>query len=86
MQHRFQPNVDNTARRSRIGWSHLIDEDTPLPTSEEDVADGEVGAFEGAGYCENGWFRPEQTCLMRSSSSTMCDVCRAEMESVMRGL
>jgi hypothetical protein len=80
---RTRPNVDNKADRRRIKWSHLIDSSTPLPT-DGTGRDGEVGAFEGAGYCESGWYRPQHTCLMRTSrEASMCAVCRAEMDRVM---
>lgn len=86
LRNRQRPNIDNTSNRDRLKWSHLIDSSTPIPTDGSSSHGGDVGAFEGAGYCEDGWYRPQHTCLMRSSGKTMCDVCRAELEAVMQDL
>ena len=57
-------------------WSHWIDDDTPLPTPDDNEYDEVVGAFESAYNC-NDLYRPQQSCMMRGSSSTpdLCAVC-----------
>ncbi len=83
LHHRFRPNVDRTSDPRRIKWAHLIDEHTPMPTDGANGFEEAVGAFEGAGYCEEGWYRPQHTCLMRSITEPPCAVCRAEMDAIM---
>jgi hypothetical protein len=42
---------------------------------------GRVGAFEGAMYEEQGYYRPEQRCVMISGTS-FCAVCRAAIDRI----
>ena len=37
---------------------------------------GDVGAFEGANYEANGYFRPAMQCIMFDRSETFCNVCQ----------
>lgn len=41
-----------------------------------------VGAFEGAGYMQNGLYRSEQNCLMFTRTTHFCRVCRDAIEKV----
>ena len=41
-----------------------------------------VGAFEGANYEANGYYRPEMQCLMFDRSSTFCAVCQDAISSI----
>ena len=43
---------------------------------------GKVGAFEGANYEANGYFRPEVDCIMFTRSAAFCAVCRRAIETV----
>ncbi len=43
---------------------------------------GKVGAFEGANYEANGYFRPEVDCIMFTRSHAFCAVCRRAIETV----
>jgi hypothetical protein len=46
---------------------------------------GVVGAFEGAGYCREGMYRPELDCIMFSKGiKPFCAVCRAHLERMIR--
>jgi IgA Peptidase M64 len=45
------------------------------PTTTSPVADGTVGAFEGAHYFHCGAYRPEFDCRMRNASQPFCAVC-----------
>ncbi len=46
---------------------------------------GKVGAFEGAGYCSSGVYRPELDCIMfTKGSKPFCRVCRAAIERTIR--
>jgi len=71
------PNL--TDNLDAIPWADLIAPETEIPTSTS-VGSGVVGAFEGAGYCETGVYRPEANCRMRSPGPTFCAVCRREIE------
>jgi hypothetical protein len=43
---------------------------------------GKVGAFEGANYEANGYYRPEVDCIMFTRHKTFCAVCRRAIERV----
>ncbi len=45
---------------------------------------GKVGAFEGANYEANGYFRPEVDCIMFTRTARFCAVCRRAIEAVIR--
>ena len=72
-----EPNV--TATLTPLKWQLYVDVATPIPTTSNPdatgltcdaqpspVADGTVGAFEGAKYVGRGLYRPEYDCLMRT--------------------
>ena len=81
-----EPNVTVESDRDRIKWRDLILPSTAVPTMRNPdcrtcdarpspVADGTVGAFEGAHYAHCGAFRPEFNCRMRSIEQPFCAVC-----------
>ena len=41
-----------------------------------------IGAFEGANYEAEGYYRSEQNCLMFTRSESFCQVCAAAIEEV----
>jgi hypothetical protein len=41
-----------------------------------------VGAFEGANYAANGYYRPEMNCIMFTRHDEFCRVCSAAIEDV----
>jgi hypothetical protein len=43
---------------------------------------GKVGAFEGANYEAQGYFRPEVDCIMFTRSREFCAVCRRAIEAI----
>ncbi len=44
-----------------------------------------VGAFEGAGYCAKGMYRPMLDCIMFSKGvKPFCKVCRSQIEKIIR--
>jgi len=43
---------------------------------------GKVGAFEGANYESNGYYRPELNCIMFTRHNAFCRVCRRAIEQV----
>jgi hypothetical protein len=45
---------------------------------------GQVGAFEGAMYEANGYYRPEIDCIMFTRSTAFCAVCRRAIERVIQ--
>ena len=49
--------------------------------SEAPYADS-VGAFEGANYQANGYYRSEQNCIMFTRTTDFCQVCAAAIEQV----
>ncbi len=43
---------------------------------------GKVGAFEGANYESQGYYRPEVDCIMFSRQKSFCAVCRRSIERI----
>lgn len=43
---------------------------------------GKVGAFEGANYESQGYYRPEVDCIMFTRHMSFCAVCRRAIERV----
>jgi hypothetical protein len=41
-----------------------------------------VGAFEGANYQAQGYYRPQMQCLMFSRHDAFCAVCRDAVEAI----
>jgi len=77
-----QPNVTNHGTADTVPWADLVTaSEFPTPAGS-----GGVGAFEGAGYCPQGMFRPEDNCLMRSLGTPFCAVCAREVNRFFDGL
>jgi hypothetical protein len=49
---------------------------------EKSGQDGVVGAFEGGNYQAEGYYRPEQNCLMFTRFESFCTVCAEAIEKV----
>jgi hypothetical protein len=69
------PNVTNHGTRDTVPWSDIVTA-TEFPTPAGSAG---VGAFEGAGYCPMGMYRPEDNCLMRALGVPFCAVCAREV-------
>jgi len=66
----------NTSRTTNpISWSAWITNGTPIPTPANTLPAGTVGLFLGANYQTNGWYRPQEDCMMRILGSPFCAVC-----------
>lgn len=50
-------------------WKNLVDDDTPIPTPEEEQYYSKIGVFEGAGYVSEGVYRSTYNSVMRTLSS-----------------
>ena len=69
------PNVTNHGTRDGVPWADLVTaSEFPTPAGS-----GGVGAFEGAAYCPQGMFRPQDNCLMRTLGTDFCAVCAREV-------
>lgn len=55
-------NVTQTAKRKKLPWAHLVELSTPIPTPAGSPL---TGLFEGAYFCEKGWYRGTWTSKMR---------------------
>ena len=54
----------------------MVTEGTPIPTPENEVKAGTIGAYEGAGYSLKGVYRPSVDCRMRTNKNPdFCPVC-----------
>ena len=83
----IEPNLTIDSDRTTIKWATKIDAATPMPTTvnadpttcdtqANPVADGDIGAFEGAFHYHAGVFRPAYDCIMRNHDyGDFCAVC-----------
>ena len=83
----IEPNLTIDSDRATIKWAGKIDAATPMPTTvnadpatcdtqANPVADGDIGAFEGAFHHHSGVFRPAYDCIMRNKDyADFCAVC-----------
>ncbi len=69
------PNVSSSARS--LPWGDMVNT-SRLPTPSN-ASRGTIGAFEGAGYCARGRYRPTHDCLMRTLGRDFCPVCEREV-------
>lgn len=58
------PNVTTSTDRSLIKWNYWIDPATPVPTFS--TTPGVPGLYQGALYCDSGYYRPTYDSKMRS--------------------
>ncbi|MGE0712027.1 MAG: M64 family metallopeptidase [Planctomycetota bacterium] len=76
------PNVLAAATRDAAlkaaSWEAWLD-----PTGEKNWTKRPIGAFEGANRQPRGYWRPQQSCVMRDVGSPFCAVC---METMVRAL
>lgn len=68
-------NTTTRTQRQTTPWRVWIEDETPLPTPDTPTFDGVVGLFEGAAYADQGAYRPERFCKMRTLGSAFCAVC-----------
>lgn len=61
-----RPNITRATAREAIKWNYWIDPATPVPTRT--FAPGVPGLYEGALYCDFGYYRPTWNSKMRSLS------------------
>lgn len=82
-----EPNVTAEPNPASVKWSGLVTAGPTSPTmsnadcgnpnnAPSPVAAGIVGTFEGAQYFHCDIYRPEYACMMRSTGSNFCAVCR----------
>ena len=82
-----EPNVTIQSDPAMVKWSGLVTTGPAAPTmnnadcgnpnnAPSPVAAGMVGTFEGAKYFHCGIYRPEYSCMMRTTGSPFCAVCR----------
>jgi MYXO-CTERM domain-containing protein len=80
-----EPNVATAAHLDPLGWAAWVEATTPIPTPITLAQDAShpIGAYEGARYHSQGFFRPAPSCIMRSLSSPWCAVCSEAMVAAM---
>lgn len=71
-----EPNTTKETIRELIKWNPWISPSTPIPTPETSAFRTVVGLFEGAHYCDTGWYRPKYECKMRYLGVEFCEVCQ----------
>ncbi len=77
----WEPNITALLDTANVKWGDLVLEGTPVPTPDDSLHNGVVGAFEGAGYSAKGLYRPCRDCIMFSKKvGPFCPVCRRAIE------
>jgi hypothetical protein len=82
-----EPNVTAEADPALVKWASFVTAGATVPTMNNPdcgnpnsgaspVAAGTVGTFEGARYFHCDAYRPEYACMMRTSGTPFCAVCR----------
>lgn len=56
-------------------WKKKLQEDTPVPTPQEEANMGTIGVYEGGGYVAKDVFRPMIDCRMHTNDAAFCPVC-----------
>lgn len=69
-------NVTDKKDYLQIPWNSWLDAKTPLPTPATGDYLGIPGLYEGAYYCDTGWYRPMIDCKMRSLYTKFCVACK----------
>jgi hypothetical protein len=59
-------NATQVTNRTQIRWKSWVETSTPMVTPETGTYANVVGAFEGAMYRTNGWYRPHYNSVMRN--------------------
>ncbi len=80
-----EPNI-TTLVNFDLKWKSHLPEGTPIPTAapaEPLPRDecGDLGVYEGAGYCPKGVYRPTPHCMMRDYHP-FCPVCAGHLDKV----
>ena len=80
----LEPNITNLKDFDRK-WKSMLPADTKIPTpANQDVPRNEcgpLGVYEGAGYANEGVYRPAMRCMMRDYAP-FCPVCTKRLEEV----
>lgn len=71
-----EPNTTRETNRNAVKWKAWIDPGTPVPTPVGSTTAASVGLFEGAHYNATGWYRPKNSCKMRTLGTAYCEVCQ----------
>ncbi len=78
----LEPNITNLTD-FKCKWKDLVDSNTPIPCPSAAEYKAKIGAFEGAGYVEKGFYRPTVNCVMRSATAPdFCPVCKKAMQDI----
>jgi len=78
----WEPNI-TTLTDFDSKWKQMVDENTPLPTPSHEMYHKTYGAFEGAGYADEGVYRPTFDSIMRTfKSNEFNDVCKEAIRKV----
>ena len=80
----LEPNITNLKDFDRK-WKSMLPADVKIPTpANQDVPRNEcgpLGVYEGAGYANEGVYRPAMRCMMRDYAP-FCPVCTKRLEEV----
>jgi IgA Peptidase M64 len=79
-------NVSGGYTSDTLKWFAAVEAGTPLPTLRKGEPEPEakpLGAYEGAKYVEEGYYRAEYDCAMRTPGKPFCRICSAEIERIL---
>lgn len=81
-----EANVSSGCTATTLKWFNKVVAGTPLPTLRRDEPEPEkkpLGAYEGAKYKKEGYYRAEYDCKMRTPGKPFCRVCSAEITRIL---
>jgi hypothetical protein len=70
----WNPNL-STLVNFESKWKDWLDQDTPVPTPQEEKFMNTLGVYEGGGYVAKDVYRPMIDCRMHTNDATFCPVC-----------
>ncbi len=76
----IEANISRSANPALVPWAHLVNAPASIPTATTGQGGALpmnlVGTFQGARYDPIGHYRPQFTCMMRSTRSPFCARCQ----------
>jgi hypothetical protein len=79
----WQKNITTLVDLERK-WGAMLEENTPVPTPEDDADKYALGVYEGAAYVSKGVYRSSMDCRMKTNTAKdFCPVCEQSILEVL---
>ncbi len=74
-----RPNVTKETNPDLVKWKDWFTQSIPIPTPNSTNCGSypslNIGLYQGANYCNTGWYRPACNCKMNMLGTPFCNVC-----------